>query len=201
MSKRKIINLLILILVSVFIMLPALRIGNWYDCGVATIYFCILILTVWYKVPEGPRSGLPFWMTTGQILLAHIGCFISAMVCIFAVHGQFLEKWWIHLIYLPICFGGAYLYRYTYMKNAPKDPYASYDDLLDAWQQQTTYVVVAEFEDVESARVVRDMLTANGIEARTFYEVIPAYISRRNQPVQVCVRKADKTIAENLINE
>ena len=67
--------------------------------------------------------------------------------------------------------------------------------------QHTTYVVVAEFEDVESARVVRDMLIAKGIEARTFNEVIPSYISRRNQPVRVCVHKADKAIAERIINE
>jgi len=49
--------------------------------------------------------------------------------------------------------------------------------------------------------VVRDMLIAKGIEARTFNEVIPSYISRRNQPVRVCVHKADKAIAERIINE
>ena len=201
MSKRKIINLLTLILVSVLIMLPALLIGNYYECGAAAIYFGILIFTVWYKVPEGPHSGFPFWMTTPQIWLAYIGSFVSAMVCVFAVHGQFLDKWWIHFIYLPLCISGACLYRYAYMKNAPKDPHAKYDDLLDARMQHTTYVVVAEFEDVESARVVRDMLIAKGIEARTFNEVIPAYISRRNQPVRVCVHKADKDIAERIINE
>lgn len=201
MSKRKLKSLLILVLTSVLVMLPVLLNGNYLECGIAAIYFAIYIITVWYKVPEGPYSSFPFWMTTGQIWLAYVGAIFSVTICISALRGLFPDQWWIHLIFLPICFGGAYLYRYAYMKNAPKDPSISYDDLIDARQRQTTYVVIAEFEDVESARVVRDMLTANGIEARTFYEVIPAYISRRNQPVQVCVRKADKTIAENLINE
>ena len=107
MSKRKIINLLTLILVSVLIMLPALLIGNYYECGAAAIYFGILIFTVCYKVPEGPHSGFPFWMTTPQIWLAYIGSFVSAMVCCSrSIPGQMVDPLHIssimHLGCLPL---------------------------------------------------------------------------------------------------
>lgn len=201
MTKRKLLNLLTLLLIVFILVYDHFRDGELLDASVSLLYFGILIAFVWYKVPEGPAFGWPYWMTTRQIWLAYIGEILAIISCVFVLQGVWSEYWWIHLIYLPVCIGGSMLYRYAYTANGPKDHKARYNDLLDSQLHDTPYVTVAEFEDVESARLVRDMLIARGIEARTFYEVIPAYISRRNQPVCVCVRKADKSVAEKIINE
>lgn len=196
MTKRNIFRFSICILIIFMLVYDQFRDGEWLYATCSLFYFLVLMIFVFYKVPEGPFSGWPYWMTTGQIWLAWFGEVSSVVVCVSVLHGVGLDNWWMHLIYLPLCFGGAWLFRYAYTKNGPKDHSTRYVDPLDAHP----YVVVAEFGEVESARVVRDMLKDNGIEAITYNEVIPSYIDRKDKPVQVCVRKSDKMIAENLIN-
>ena len=62
-----------------------------------------------------------------------------------------------------------------------------------------SFVTVAECKDVKSARIIKNLLESNGIEAATYGESSPEFLG--NVPVRVLVRRKDREAAEKLINE
>ena len=103
---------------------------------------------------------------------------------------------------LPMGFIGAFLARFGYLRNAPKDPIA-FEEAKKIEEHEDTLVVVAEVKDGPSAHIIKGILEANGIEAVIYGENLPEYLGVGNHimPVRVLVRRRDKEKAEQIINE
>lgn len=103
---------------------------------------------------------------------------------------------------LPLGFLGAFLARYGYLRNSPKDPVA-FEEAKKVEEHEDTLVVVAEVKDGPAAHIIKGLLEANGIEAVIYGENLPEYLGVGNHimPVRVLVRRKDKEKAEQLINE
>ena len=203
MTKNKIKALIIhLLLIALFVYV-------YYEDGnkilppllVAINLIVCLGIMYYIKTPDIPVNGWPYWMTTRQIFYGWL-CILGVTVPIcMAPRLLYTDYRYLVFILVPLSIASAFAYRYFFFRNAPKDGNRTYPQLLAEHRQAETYVPVADFNDVESARIVRDMLISKGIDAITYNEVIPDFISREIKPIQVCVSKKDKEIAVKLIND
>ena len=112
----------------------------------------------------------PKWSKTGDVWIIVLGIILMStglvMFRIYLEDPDFGVP--LHLI-IPQGLIGAFLARYGYLKNAPKDPIA-YEEAKKKEEYDDTYVVVAEVKDGSSAHIIKDHLEANGINVLIYGE-------------------------------
>ena len=145
----------------------------------------------------------PKWSKTIDVWIIFFGIILMApglvMLRMYIENSDFGVP--LYLI-LPMGFIGAFLARFGYLRNAPKDPIA-FEEAKKIEEHEDTLVVVAEVKDGPSAHIIKGILEANGIEAVIYGENLPEYLGVGNHimPVRVLVRRRDKEKAEQIINE
>ena len=141
--------------------------------------------------------GYNDWLTPADRLICvtlSIIVFISARYVLL----YYQEDGSVNIIAIILCLCAAFGFRNTYLNHAPDD-IEQYESDRKRDEEVNSYVTVAECKDVESARIIKNLLESNGIEATTYGESSPEFLG--NVPVRVIVRKKDKEAAEKLINE
>lgn len=201
--------------VLIFI-LSTIVVQSYVMGGIKSIFGMVLTLSaalavLRYKNPLIFKylDKYPDWMTSGQVFTAVVAVAIMAMgavVVAFPFEIQTLGRgavFAIHAGSIVISILSALLYRHVFMKNMPEDPVA-YEAAVKAKEEAETWTVIAEFNESKSAHVVKDMLESKGIEVYLYGDNAPAHLgasSSHLMPIRLCVRRRDKEVAENLINE
>ena len=145
----------------------------------------------------------PKWSKTGDVWIIVLGIILmSTGLVMFRMYLEDPDFGVPLYLIIPQGIVGAFLARYGYLKNAPKDPIA-YEEAKKKEEYDDTYVVVAEVKDGSSAHIIKDHLEANGIKVLIYGENLPDYLGGGNDmmPVRVLVRRKDKEKAETIINE
>lgn len=144
-----------------------------------------------------------FWRGSADWLKPadHLLCGILGIITYISaryVYYTYNEEQTFNIMACILCLCAAISFRKVYLNHAPDD-IEKYEIDRKINEEVNTYVTVAECKDVESARIIKNMLESNGIEATTYGESSPEYLGY--VPVRVLVKRKDKEAAEKLINE
>lgn len=144
-----------------------------------------------------------FWRGSADWLKPadHLLCGILGIITYISaryVYYTYNEEQTFNIMASILCLCAAISFRKVYLNHAPDD-IEKYEIDRKINEEVNTYVTVAECKDVESARIIKNLLESNGIEATTYGESSPEYLGY--VPVRVLVKRKDKEAAEKLINE
>lgn len=163
------------------------------------LVFLVSMVMIWNNKPliHTFPKGHDDWLTPADRLICGI-LVIIVYISARYVWYYYQEDGSINLIAIILCLCAAFGYRTTYLNHAPDD-IEQYEADRKRDEEVNSFVTVAECKDVESARIIKNLLESNGIEAATYGESYPEFLG--NLPVRVIVRKKDQEAAEKLINE
>lgn len=174
--------------------------GNYIGCYILfALFFISMIIIMWNNRP----IIFYFWKGHNDFLTPADRIFMVFLGIVIYISGRYTYEMYndegtIHVLACLMCLSAAFSFKRVYLNHAPDD-IEQYEADRKRDEEVNSYVTVAECKDVESARIIKNLLESNGIEATTYGESSPEFLG--NVPVRVIVRKKDKEAAEKLINE